>query len=86
LFLLAAGIAQAQDPAMRSIANTVVTIDVTPPVAPPSGWAFWVAKGQLQTTPLISHRCTLETLFEHLEGMREHTFPFSKVMLVNCSR
>lgn len=43
----------------------------------------FMATGQLQTTPLISHRCTLENLFEHLEGMRDHAFPFSKVMLVN---
>jgi len=43
VLLLAAGIAQAQDPAERSIMNTAVTIEVTPPAAPPSGWAFWVA-------------------------------------------
>lgn len=42
-----------------------------------------MASGLLQTTPLISHRCSLETLPQHLQSMHENAFPFSKVMLAN---
>lgn len=40
-----------------------------------------IESGQLQVFPLISHRCSLEELFDHLKGMRDRAFPYMKVMV-----